>query len=225
MSETLTTQEVKQDTPETLSADGFRDIIEKHGLGAEDPHARIDQLKSKGAMDIAVTLDAINRSLQGSGETLIHEGGAMKIGDQETIKPEDRYDVFMKLIEDIKACPDTVSPARIGDVLALGVVLLHPFNDGNGRTARAVGLLFRDEYDTPDYATDFDTVTESRDIARARGGFLIYGYTPRFSEGFDQSDPAQVSGYLSDLLKNDMDGAYIGCYGQAPLQETTAAQT
>jgi len=26
-------------------------------------------------------------------------------------------------------------------------------------------------------------------------------------------------------LKNDMDGAYIGCYGQAPLQETTAAQT
>ena len=55
--------------------------------------------------------------------------------------------MFSQLIDDIKKCPKDTSPERIGDVLALGVVLLHPFHDGNGRTSRVLGQLFRDSYD------------------------------------------------------------------------------
>lgn len=221
MSETLhlnPTETKTKTSAELLTADGFQEMVEIHGLDGETASERIGKLKQKGVMDIAVFLDAINRSVQGSETSRINTEKVMRIGEQETIDPSQRYDVFTKLIQDIQETPDTVNPARVGDVLALGVVLLHPFEDGNGRTARSIGLLFRDEYDSPDYQADFTALSESRDDARARGGFLPYGYTPRFPDGFDQTDPTQVSGYLESLLKEPMDNSYIGPYGQAPLE-------
>lgn len=111
----------------------------------------------------------------------------------------------------------------MADALALGVVLLHPFRDGNGRTARVFGLVFRDNYDAPSYEEDFAVVTEPRDVARERGGFVINGYIPRLQEGADQRNPAHVSEYLGSLLKSDADGAYTSCYGQAPLRSGRAS--
>lgn len=146
----------------------------------------------------------------------------IKISGKQTITPEDRYNVFSRLADGIKNCPDDFNPPRVGDVLALGAVLLHPFHDGNGRTARVVGLLFRDSYGGGDFQSDFDTVTEPRDRARERGGFVIDGYIPRFPEGLDLSNPNQVSGYLSGLLQNENDGAYFSPYGQAQLHTPAA---
>lgn len=60
-------------------------------------------------------------------------------------------------------------------------------------------------------------MTESRDTSRARGGMIIYGYTSHFAEGFDQTNPAEVSEYLASLLREENTGSYIGPYGQAPL--------
>ena len=71
----------------------------------------------------------------------------MKIGDKETIPVEHRYEVMSELIRLIKESSDDVNPERLGDVAALGIVLLHPFRDGNGRTARIVGSIFHEEYD------------------------------------------------------------------------------
>ena len=102
-------------------------------------------------------------------------------------------------------------------MLALGVVLLHPFKDGNGRTARVLGLMFRDNYDGQDYTEDFSIVTEPRDEARERGGFIIYGYIANLPAGFKRSNPDDVITYLSSLLKEDNDGLYLSCYGQAQL--------
>lgn len=162
-------------------------------------------------------LEDINKSVQGSADSLVSQDKAIKIGSSETIKPEDRYGVFSRLIEDIKNAPDDVSPERVGDTLALGVVLLHPFHDGNGRTARVLGLMFREGYDGEQNQEDFNTVIEPRDSARERGGFMINGYVPRFPEGFDQADANRVSTYLSGLLQQENEGAYTSCYGQAPL--------
>lgn len=204
---------------EQLTAEGFRQLVEKSGLDADTAEGRVEQLKSLDSMDVALLWDTINRSLQGSSESRIKEGSAMRIGDQETIGPAHRYDVFMKLMADIKNAPEETNPSRIGDVLALGLVLLHPFQDGNGRTARTMGLLFRDEYDAESHAVDYDILTESRDAARERGGFLIYGYTPKFPDRFDQSNPEEVSAYLTSLLNEEKEGAYIGPYGQATLNK------
>lgn len=138
----------------------------------------------------------------------------MKIGQSETLKPEDRYDVFLNLVNNIKNSKDDINPARIADTLALGVVLLHPFHDGNGRTARVLGLMFRDSFDSDDaYEADFKIATEPRDEARKNGGMVIFGYTPVFPEGFNQSDPEQVNSYLNKLLTEDAEGSYYSCFG------------
>lgn len=100
--------------------------------------------------------------------------------------------------------------------------MLHPFYDGNGRTARVLGLMFREDYDSdPDeFGAAFDVVAEPRDKARERGGFMIYGYVPELEEGMDRSNPGDVSRYLDSLLQEEKPGAYVGCFGPASLYET-----
>ena len=68
-----------------------------------------------------------------------------------------------------------------------------------------LGFIFRDDYDANDAPHTFDQLAEPRDVARERGGFLIFGYTPRLEEGADQSDPLVVGEYL---LKIDGMSAY-----------------
>lgn len=106
-----------------MTADELRQKLEEWGIDGETPASRIEQFKHLSTEGIAIVIDEINKSLQGSQDSLMNHETAVKIGTQETLKPEFRYDVFKQLIDDIRQCPDTVNPARIGDVLALGVVL------------------------------------------------------------------------------------------------------
>ena len=201
-----------------IDAEGFKRVLsDEFGIDAQTPSERIEQLKCLSVEGIAILLERINKSIQGAEDSLISHDKVIKIGGEDTIRIEDRYDVFLKLVEVIKSCPKDVNPARVGDMLALGVVLLHPFKDGNGRTARVLGLMFRDNYDGQDYTEDFSIVTEPRDEARERGGFIIYGYIANLPAGFKRSNPDDVITYLSSLLKEDNDGLYLSCYGQAQL--------
>ena len=204
---------VEKLTSEKLQAD----LSGEFGLDGADPSERVEQLKDKSLHDVAELLDYINRTVQGSEDSLVNNEKAMKIGETSTIKPEDRYDVFEKLMTDIGESSPDINPARVGDVLALGVVLLNPFYDGNGRTARVVGSVFRQDYDTKAYGKDFDVIAEPRDEARKRGGFMVSGYIPQFPEGFDQADPTQVGDYLNSLLHEEVPGGYVSCFGQAEL--------
>ena len=220
MSETTSTSnghEIQHSAPLISATELQQRMSDEYGINGKSPKERIHQLKQLSVEGIAILLEDINKSVQGSADSLMSHDKTIKVGDRQTISPEDRYDVFLRLVEDIKKSPDDINPERVGDVLALGTVLLHPFHDGNERTARVIGLIFHHNYDREGYQNDFDTVTEPRDRARERGGFVIYGYTPRFPEGFDQSDPNQVSAHLSGLLQNENDGAYLSPYGQAPL--------
>ena len=93
--------------------------------------------------------------------------------------------------------------------------MLHPFKDGNGRTARILGLMFRENYDSSDFESDFHTVSSPRDELRKKGGWMINGYVPKL-EG-DQSNPVDVTAYLRGLLSDEAPGTYVSCFGQAPL--------
>jgi hypothetical protein len=126
--------------------------------------------------------------------------------------------VFTELVDAIKEAPNTLNPARVADVLALGVVLLHPFKDGNGRTARIIGLTFRDGYATDEFLSDFAQVAEPRDRAREKGGFMMNGYIPSAIAGVDQSDPDKVVKFLRELLTEEHEDAYTGPFGQASLK-------
>jgi len=223
MSETSTTtkngHEIKQSV-DLLEARSYRDLLaSKFGISGESPRERVEQLKDLSQEGVAILLEKINALAQGSGESLMNHEEMTRIGGKDTIAPEHRYEVFTNLIESIKSSPREISPARLGDTLAMGVVLLHPFHDGNGRTARLVGMIFHDEFDSSDYEDNFTQLIESRDEVRKRGGFMLYGYTPKFPEGFDQSDPSAVSEYLSKLLQ-DESTRYLGPFGEAALYDT-----
>jgi hypothetical protein len=160
---------------------------------------------------IAVMLTAINSFVRRKEESDISKE-TMKIGNTPTIKPENRAEIFINFINDLQLKRDDISPERFGDALALVTVLLHPFTDGNGRTARLLGLMFRNKFSNDD---DFCELIKSRDSIRATGGFIVNGYIPLI-EG-DRSDPETVSDYLKKCLNSDEDNIYTGPYGQANL--------
>lgn len=206
---------------EKLSAETLRTMLSSEfHIDGKSPAERVEQLKRLSQEGVAIMLEAINKGVQGSADSLMNHDRAMKVGDAETIAPEYRYDVFSALIDSIKQAPADVNPARVADTLALGIVLLHPFHDGNGRTARIVGLMFRSDFDNPtEFEESYRVVAEPRDEVRKRGGLTIYGYIPYMPEGSDQSNPEHVKRYLESLLHEDTDNMYTCCYGQAPLKE------
>lgn len=217
MPETLAQSATKNELMPQFSAAEFKDrLAAEFKIDGVSPAERAEQLKNMSPEGVAILLEDINMNLQREPNSQMNHEQTMKIGEQATIAPEDRHEIFTKLINDIKNTPSTINPARLADALAMGTILLHPFKDGNGRTARAIGLLLRDAYDSPEYADDFDIVTASRDQLREQGGYLIFSYTPRFREGFDQSDPKQVSDYLSGLLHRDGTSDYYSCYSHSP---------
>ena len=203
---------------EVLSAECLKNLVAEAGIDGSTPKERADQFKNVSLEDFAGLIDNINRGVQGSADSLILEDGVMKIGDKETIPVEHRYEVMSELIRLIKESSDDVNPERLGDVAALGIVLLHPFRDGNGRTARIVGSIFHEEYDDG-WENNYGIVSESRDIARERGGFIINGYIPYLPEGKSQSNPEDVIAYLESLMSSKYkdDRLYTGPFGQASL--------
>ena len=224
---TETSNGYKIENPQSIiDAENFRlRMSEEYGLSGATPLERTNRLREMPPESVAILIEDINRQIQGSADSLMNHEEVMKIGGtQETIKPEDRYDVFVRLIEDIKNCPPDTNPDRIADALALGIVLLHPFYDGSGRTARVVGMLFRDMYDDVDFSINYKIATEPRDEARKRGGYMIVGYVPHLPEGADRSSPEDASDYLHSLLYSDEEGRYVGTYGQAKLKISDAKQ-
>lgn len=214
--------EIKNPMNHSWTAQEFRErMATEYGLTGKNPAERLKQFKELSVEGIAIMLEDINKSLQGSQDSLMAVDRVMKIGEEQTVDVEHRYEVFNALINDIKATTPDTNPARVGDVLALGVVLLHTFEDGSGRTARTLGLLFRDEYDIPDeYQADFDVLTKSRDELRKIGGTIPYGYIPCLKDGASRSNSNDVIEYLHELLhKNANDTEpYVGPYGVAPLR-------
>lgn len=205
---------------EVLGLVEFKNMLNTYGLAGDTPVERIEALRSKSKEFLAIFMTDLNARLNGSTETLVSDK-TMKIGEQSAIAPEERYDLFSRIIEKVKATPEDINPARIGDALALSIVLLHPFKDGNGRTARMLGYMFREDMDGLDALEDFRVLVEPRDTARERGGYMINGYVPYIGKGADQYNPVQVASYIGRVLSSDEPGLYTGPYGQAELRTTT----
>ncbi len=203
---------------EELTSQELREMVEQYGLAGETPEARVDNLRAMPNEAVALFLADVNKRLQGSDETLVSRH-TIKVGEKSTVAPEYRYDLFTSLMDKVRSAGD-VNPARVGDALGLGIVILHPFEDGNGRTARMMALLFREEYDTEDYSQSFDILKQSRDELRARGENIVNSFIPYFPEGADQSQPEVVEQYFEALLTQDEGRLYNGPGGQAPLTKS-----
>lgn len=204
---------------EIMDAMEFKKMAQEWGFIGGTPAERVQNLKDMDPDRVALFLGDINRRLQGSDETLVADH-TIKIGGKETISPEDRGDLFLKLLDNIKSASEDTNPARIGDTLGLGVVVLHPFEDGNGRTARSLALLFRDDYDSADYKNAYDFLTQSKEEKIKSGGVAPIGYIPYYPEGMSGDNPQDVASYFDLLTSSSQQGLYMSPAGgmQAPLK-------
>ncbi len=203
-------------TREKLDFEEFKVMLKEYGLDGDTPAERLGALKNQSNESVGLFMSDLNRRLQGSDDTLVSER-TMKIGSTDTIDPTDRYDIFMGVLNKIKSVDSDINPGRVGDILALTNVLLHPFEDGNGRTSRMIGFIYQPDFDGQDSMQTFDVLAESRDTARERGGFMVNGYVPHMREGVNQSDADQVQHYLDSLFTSDNQDLYVGTFGQSPL--------
>lgn len=187
-----------------MSASEYLGVLGREfNITGETGKERLSQLKKLSTEGIAILIETINKNLQSSADSLISDK-VVSIGEEATLPVGSRYDVFTTAIDELRSAPDDTNPDRIADTLALTVLLLHPFKDGNGRTARLIGLTFRDDIggDTFEFEKAYDLVTESREYLRDKGVY-IDGYIPYLPEGSSRSDPQHVSDYIRDLLTKD----------------------
>lgn len=184
-----------------LKGEQVTELVSELGLDGEMTSERLQQFRRMKIEDVADLLDQINHKLQGSEETLL-SAATMKVGETSLIPVEHRYDLFEKVIAMLQEAPDNINPTRIGEALGLAVVMLHPFKDGNGRTARAIGYVFHNDYDTSDRTADMAFLTQSRDALRESGvANKPIGYIPRLREGRDPSNPDHVTEYFAELVE------------------------
>lgn len=213
---------------EKLRANDFKTLLESFGIRGATPSERVAALKEMDLNTMAYLISDLNRKLQGSSSALISEN-TMKVGERPTVPVENRYDVFAYLKDKIADADPDINPGRIADALSLGIVMLHPFSDGNGRTSRVLRLAFDESFDTDEYEKNFNFLAESRDISRARGGLIAVGYVPdlnaksnlegqELKEEQKQDNPEHVKNYFDRLLKEENPSLYVGPAGYSELR-------
>ena len=130
LSERFTTkngQEIENPT-EKMTYEQFRDVVSReYGLSGESPEARAKQLKELSSEQVFSLMDTLNKSVQGSKDSLEQTDHAMRIGEMKTIDVEHRQMVLEGVVGALRNTPDSISAQRVGDVLALTTAMLHPF--------------------------------------------------------------------------------------------------
>ena len=111
-----------QNPREILDFNELQTMVQEYGIEGVTPAERAESFKRLPEENIAYFMTDLNRRLQGSDDTLVHDR-VMKIGEKKLIKPEDRYDLFTGVIDSIQSAPEDINPARIGDSLALATVM------------------------------------------------------------------------------------------------------
>ncbi|HET7827749.1 MAG TPA: Fic family protein, partial [Candidatus Saccharimonadales bacterium] len=126
----------------------------------------------------------------------------------ELAKPEERMAIFEKaaeLIHDLSKVANSDEARqfldRAANLAALSVVLAHPFEDGNGRTARVLAHTIKIGFDnTEKIRADLITLGTNR----TRDGFRIGSFMPGFkSEGMTPQQILEVAASLEIPLSDE----------------------
>lgn len=135
----------------------------------------------------------------------------------ELMKPEDRtafFDQAAQLVGELNDLrgegDDEAFLARASNVVALSIVLAHPYANGNGRTARLIGGLLREGPASEDLKT--------LGAERPESGFRVTSYRPR-DEALTPLEVLRAAAALETPLSDQQtymhDGAnkFTGPYG------------
>ena len=78
-----------------FSFNDFQEMLNNYELSVT-LQVQLNALSSSSKENIALFISDLNRGLTGTESTMIHDQ-TMKIGEKETVNPEDRYQIFQML--------------------------------------------------------------------------------------------------------------------------------
>lgn len=166
------------------------ELAEKFGYGS-DAAKRAQLVSKETGIDLAAMATLLHGSLAPGVEQTPVDRQMNTVSPDGEIKhrlmePSKRFSLFQKASELIQGLGANLQPGqesdfleRASNIVALTVAVSHPFEDGNGRTARTLANLIRDGYNPQD--------KESMDALHVMGqnrpteGFKIYSYIPNAS--------------------------------------------
>ena len=211
-------------------------VADAYHFGKNDEENLL-RLLTMSADEAMIFIADLNRILLDKNQTQV-KSKPLKIVSRESgeitgtfMEPDLRRDCFVEFFGDLQNIISenpSINPQRVGDALAMATVMIHPFHDGNGRTARALSYFFDRDYAERHRSSEefdaFSRLVQSRDIVRSRvkkngGGFMIDGHSPEVGDSFDYSDPGQINEYLRDVIQNKDPNRiiYHGPFGEAPF--------
>ena len=204
-----------QESQPELIFDETKHALERLQLN-DDPNVRATQLLGLTAEGLLSAVTSIHEAVApDEAHTLSPVARTIKSKDGATVaelmQPDERLPLFQSAISMISQIAENAQPDeaqiflnRAGNVLALAIVLAHPFEDGNGRTSRVLGHAIREGYqDTAAYDQDLKTVSTNRPDS----GFRINSYVP-VNEGVELNPTELLAAAASVDIPLNRDDAY-----------------
>ncbi|MGZ6005707.1 MAG: hypothetical protein ACXWLH_06215 [Candidatus Saccharimonadales bacterium] len=158
-----------------------------------DPKKRAQQYKGLSGNDIVAMTTLIHNILAPNVDQNPTDKASYVIGNDtngkkiqhDLMEPEDRFRFFEFVASGIRKLGENVADGeegayleRVGDALALATVLSHPFEDGNGRTARALSELVKFGHQ-PGKPLDDDFMLMARNRPEpSDGGIRLVSFVP-----------------------------------------------
>lgn len=166
------------------------ELAEKFGYGA-DAAKRAQLVSKETGVDLAAMATLLHGSLAPGVEQTPIDRQMNTISPDGEIKhrlmePSKRFSLFQKASELIQGLGAYLQPGqesdfleRASNIVALTVAISHPFEDGNGRTARTLASLIRDGYNPQDEESMNELHTLGQN--RPTKGFRVNSYIPKVS--------------------------------------------
>jgi len=171
---------------------GLGEMLTRMGLEGLTPEERLVMVETATLDDYKSAADALHRKVAPDHSHDEHPD-AVKIIDPKTgavrhytAAPAERDGILSKALESAKLVVakyrsegGNIEDAlqRCGNLAAFGIVLAHRYENGNGRTARTMGELIHNGYDSSSQESVQDLAVVSAN--RPDKGFRINSYVPK----------------------------------------------
>jgi hypothetical protein len=192
VSEVLSAPAAKDDVEPSERQPEIGAFLAEQGYDGLDDEQRLEMLIEEASLDSYFDLvDKIHRSVAPNADPNQNPVASTISNPQGEVvaklaEPAERMkilqtalDLAKQVAEKYRASGGSIRDAlrRCGNLLAFGVVLAHPYKDGNGRTSRVLGMLIQDGYDahSQESTDDLECFSQNREGTK---GFIPNGYIP-----------------------------------------------
>jgi hypothetical protein len=182
---------------------GLGDVLSEAGFESMPPEGRLSLVEHASVDDYMGAVDVIHRKVASEHSHDPHPIAVSFVGKDGQVssyaaQPEERAGIMRHALEAAKQVAQkyrqeggSIEDAlqRCGNLAAFGVVLAHNYENGNGRTARTLGELVHNGFDSsnPESVSDLAMVSANRPDK----GFRINSYVPtgEWADGRANQDP------------------------------------